>query len=165
MTRQRAIWVGLAASGAVAAVAVGLWAWTARGDGTLAVVVRDADGASVTTRALGPDGGFALAYRHSVYRAPAEERFAVEPGGGLRLTSIASPSQAVLDYYAIEGRRTHGADGAWVLRPDVPPPASERLALAATEVGRRTLVTGARRTRLWRDDGHAAHLRITVEER
>ena len=129
--RPRAIWAGLAASGALAAVAVGLWAWTARGDGALAVVVRDADGAAVTTRALGPDGGFALAYRHSMYRAPAEERFAVEPGGGLRLTSIASPSQAVLDYYAIEGRQTRGADGAWVLRPDVPPPASERLALAA----------------------------------
>ena len=105
-------------------------------------------------------GGFALAYRHSVYRAPAEERFRAVPGG-FELVAIASPSQAVLDYYALDGR-TVRRGRRWVLRPAVRPQ-FETLALAGTTVGRRTLVAGGERTPLWRRDGRAAHLRITVE--
>jgi len=127
------------------------------GDGSR-VVVTDTDGARVAEADAG--GGFALAYRHSVYRAPAEERFRPAAGGGFDLVAIASPSEAVLDYYALEGRRARRA-GVWVLRPAVPPH-FETLALAGTAVGRRTLVAGGERTALWRADGRAAHLRIEV---
>ena len=67
----------------------------------------------------------------------------------------------MLDYYALDGRKARRG-AIWVLRPARPPRFSE-LALAATRVGRRTLVAGGRRTPLWRSDGRAAHLRITVE--
>ena len=139
-------------------VAVAGLAATAHGDGGPQVVVRTADGEQVVAAPAGR--GFALAYRHSVYRTPAEERFRVRSGGGFELTEIASPSEAVLDYYALDGSRARRGS-MWVLRPARPPRFSE-LALAATRMGRRTLVAGGRRTPLWRSDGHAAHLRITV---
>ena len=43
------------------------------------------------------------------------------------------------------------------------PAALPHAALAATRIGRRTLVAGGERIPLWRADGRAAHLRITVE--
>jgi hypothetical protein len=151
----RPLWVAAAAALALA-VLVALPALA--GGGGPRVVVRTADGDEVAS--ADARGGFALAYRHSVYRAPAEERFRAVPGG-FELVAIASPSQAVLDYYALDGR-TVRRGRRWVLRPAVRPQ-FETLALAGTTVGRRTLVAGGERTPLWRRDGRAAHLRITVE--
>jgi hypothetical protein len=49
-------------------------------------------------------------YRHSAYRAEVTETFAAA-GDGFRLVAVASPSEAVLDHYELEGRRT--ATGGW----------------------------------------------------
>jgi hypothetical protein len=110
--------------------------------------------------ALPASGRFALTYRHSVYRAPAEERFRAE-GDDFVLEAVASPSEAVIDYYAIEGRRTR-RHGWWVLTLDRPARFHD-MALAATDVGRRTLVVEGRRYPLWRRDGRARHVRVSVE--
>jgi hypothetical protein len=120
--------------------------------------VTAADGAPVAD--ADASGGFALAYRHSVYREPAQERFQPAEDGGFDLVAIASPSQAVLDYYEIDGERAREG-GEWVLRPAAPPH-FETMALAGTAIGRRTLVAGGELTPLWRADG-ATHLRIGVE--
>lgn len=150
---RRALLAFLLAAGAVAA-----WTAAARTDDGLRLVVRDASGARVAEASLPASGRFALAYRHSVYGEPAEERF--RAGRDIVLEAIASPSEAVLDYYAIDGRRTR-SDGRWILAPAHPARYRE-LALAATEVGRRTLVANGRRVPLWRT-GRTRHLRIEVE--
>ena len=121
------------------------------------VVARDADGGVVAEAALPSDGRFALTYRHSVYKAPAEERFRAV-GQGFVLDSIASPNQQVLDYYELDGTRTR--EGAlWVLHPD-DPARFDTMPLAATRRGRRTLVAGDQRLPLY---GRAVHLRLAVE--
>jgi hypothetical protein len=122
------------------------------------VVARSADGDRVAELALPGSREFALEYRHSVYRRPARETFAVLDGGGFRLVAISSPSEAVLDYYEVEGARARRA-GWWTLRP-ARPARFETLPLAATAVGRRTLVAGGRRAPLYGGD---VHLRIGVE--
>jgi hypothetical protein len=131
------------------------------GDEGPRVVVRDAGGERVAASELPSSGRFALDYRHSVYRAPAQERFRAAGGGAFVLEAIASPSEAVLDYYALEGQRTRRA-GVWVLRPERPA-RFEGLALAGTAVGRRTLVVAGRRTALWSRGGGVRHVRIAVE--
>ena len=76
------------------------------------------------------------------------------------LVAVSSPSEAVLDYYEIEGRRAR-RDGRWTLRAGAPG-AVRRMALAATRVGRRTLVAGARARPAVRAGG-PVHLRLSVE--
>jgi hypothetical protein len=142
-------------------VAGGAAAWASAGGEGPRVVARTAAGETVASASLGARGEFALAYRHSVHQVAAEERFRAARDGGFALVAVASPSEAVLDYYAIEGARRR-TGGRWVLRPATPP-RFETLALAATRIGRRTLVAGGRRAPLWRSDGRAAHLRIAVE--
>ena len=121
------------------------------------VVARSADGVVAELR-LPASGEFALEYRHSYYRVPARETFHVTQEG-FELVAISSPSEAVLDYYEIEGSRArHG--GVWTLRP-ARPARFERMSLAATETGRRTLVAGDRRVPLY--GGDDVHLRLEVE--
>jgi Domain of unknown function (DUF1850) len=122
------------------------------------VLAKDRDGRTVA--ALPAADGFALTYRHSYYRQPAVERFRVT-NGGFRLVEIASPSEAVLDYYDVEGTRSRRG-GWWTLRL-ARPARFRRMPLAATALGRRTLVAGGRRVALYRHDGRAAHLTISVE--
>ena len=122
--------------------------------------MRDRDGDTVTRLSLPADGRFALAYRHSYYGAPAEERF-VRDGRGFRLEAIASPRAAVLDYYALDGRR--GRDGDWLTLRPRRTATTEKLTLIATGIGRRTLVAGERRVPL--HDGEPRHLTIAVEDR
>jgi hypothetical protein len=121
------------------------------------LLVRDTHGRTVTRADLPGDGRFELAYMHSVYRAPARERF-VAGGEGFQLDSIASPKNEVLDYYALAGRRARR--GRWrILEPRAKRRYSE-LALIATRVGRRTLLAGGRRIPLYgRRD---RHLRVTL---
>jgi hypothetical protein len=64
----------------------------------------------------------------------------------------------VLDYYEIEGTRERRS-GVWTLRP-ARPARFDEMALAATAVGRRTLVAGDRRAPLYGGD---VHLRLGVE--
>jgi hypothetical protein len=67
----------------------------------------------------------------------------------------------VLDYYDVAGAKRR-SDGWWRLRLNRPVRFS-RMALAATAVGRRTLVAGGERAPLFRRDGRVSHLTIAVE--
>ena len=140
------------------AAAAGLVAGLRPGGGDPAVVVADERGREVASVPLPEAGRFALSYRHSVYRAEVTETFAVADGG-FRLVAIASPSEAVLDYYELEGRRV--ADHGWRHEPATPP-RLEALPLVATEVGRRTLVVGDRRLPLFTPGGSPAHLVLSI---
>jgi hypothetical protein len=150
----------LAAAAASAAFAVGAARGGTPGADRPAVVVRDERGTAVARAALPADGRFALAYRHSYYREPAQERF-VRDGAGFRLETVASPRAAVLDYYALPGRR--GRDGRWLTLRLRQAPRYRRLALIGTPTGRRTLVVGARRIALY--GPRPSHLTIAVEGR
>jgi hypothetical protein len=130
-------------------------------DGPVRVVAQDRGGNTVAEVALPRSGAFALAYRHSYYRRPAIERFRAAGDGTFRLVEITSPSADVLDYYEVPGERTR-ARGWWTLKLSRPARFT-RMALAATAVGRRTLVADGRRVPLFRGDGRAAHLTIAVE--
>ena len=123
-----------------------------------AVVVRDRSGEELAREPLPESGRFELAYRHSYYGAPAREVFRAG-GGGFALRAIRSPSAAVLDYYALAGRRTRARGRLELVLSE--PRRYRRLALIATQTGRRTLVTGGRRVPLW--GRRARHLTLTVE--
>jgi Domain of unknown function (DUF1850) len=138
-------------------VAVALLAAMTIGCGGTRVVATDRDGRTVADI---PAREFALTYRHSYYRQPAVERFRVT-GDGFRLVEIDSPSEAVLDYYDVEGTRARRG-GWWTLKLARPARFRE-MPLAATAVGRRTLVADGKRVPLFRRDGRAAHLIIAVE--
>jgi hypothetical protein len=106
------------------------------------VAVDAATGRRVAARPLPAAGSFALAYVHSAYHAPAVELFTTTTGGGrFVMYGIASPNEAVLDYYAVAGTRTRVA-GWWLLRLDRPQ-GFDVLPLIGTPVGRRTLVSAA----------------------
>ena len=113
--RRFAVWAGY---GAVAALALG-GAGRVPDVGRWSVVAEDADGAVVAVRSLpAGDGMFALAYEHSAYHAPAVEVFTAA-GSRFTMAVVASPNEAVLDYYAVAGARSP-ASGWWVLRLDRP---------------------------------------------
>jgi hypothetical protein len=120
-------------------------------------VASDAEGVVADLR-LPASGTFALEYRHSYYRVPARETFRAADDG-FELVAISSRSEAVLDYYEIEGSRSRRG-GLWTLRP-ARPARFERMALAATDTGRRTLVAGERRAPLY--GGDDVHLWLEVE--
>jgi hypothetical protein len=124
------------------------------------IVARDRDGGVVAEAALPGSGRFELSYRHSVYEAPALERFRAAGDGSFVLESVSSPSAAVIDYYALDGRRTRER-GWWTVRPDTPARFAT-MALAATRLGRRTLIAGGHRIPLYRTE-RAVHLRLAVE--
>jgi hypothetical protein len=144
--------VALAAAVAVPAVVAG------RGGGP-AVVVADERGREVASVPLPASGEFALRYRHSVYRAEVTETFAAA-GDGFRLVAVASPSEAVLDYYELEGRRT--GTGGWRRLEPAATPRLDALPLVATAVGRRTLEAGGRRLPLYAEGGDPARLVLSV---
>jgi hypothetical protein len=150
--------VRLAAAVLVAALAVAVAALTGLGGDGPAVVVADERGRQLASVRLPEGGRFALQYRHSVYQAEVTETFAATDGG-FRLVAVASPSEAVLDYYELEGRRV--ADHGWRLEPAATP-RLVTLPLVATEVGRRTLVAGDRRLPLFEPGAGPAHLVLSV---
>lgn len=122
------------------------------------VVARTADGDEVAELRVPPSGTFALEYLHSYYRRPARETFKLRDDGSFELVAISSPSEAVLDYYEIDGAR-RSSGGVWTLRPSRPA-RFDGMALAATATGRRTLVAGDDRAPLFGGD---VHLWIEVE--
>lgn len=124
------------------------------------VVVAGADGTSVASAALPHDRRFALTYRHSVYGVEASEWFVATCDGRLRLAEVRSTSEAVLDYYALEGTRSR-TDAGWRLQPSTSV-AFDELPLVATPVGRRSLEVDGERLPLWRDDGEPRRLRLRV---
>ncbi|MBG6216873.1 hypothetical protein IWX75_001327 [Arthrobacter sp. CAN_A6] len=102
-----------------------------------------------------PGNSFSVSYRNSLYGTLAEERYTVEPNGTYLLDQIAADQLAVLEeYYAVPGvPMAAGASDSrnWVVEPDPARPAAfEKLSLAATDLGQRTLhVPGAPPLELW----------------
>lgn len=105
------------------------------------VVVGDRNGEVAAVPLSGADT-FSLRYRHSIYERPAVETFAVDAGGGFDLVRVSSPSEEVLDYYGIEGKRV--SRGAWRRLVLEQPQRFSELSLIATPTGRRTLLVGDR---------------------
>jgi hypothetical protein len=130
----------------------------AAGCGERKVVVRD-DGGRVLVKAKLPESGrFALEYRHSYYRVPAREEFRAG-GSGFRMVGVGSSSEAVLDYYEMDGTKHLGP---WATLAPAHPQSFDRLPLIATAKGRRTLAVGGRRYPLY--GATPRHLTIAVEE-
>ena len=127
------------------------------GCGERSVVVRDQDGGVLAEARLPASGRFAIEYRHSYYRVPAREEFTADESG-FRMVGVASPNEAVLDYYELAGTKRRGR---WMRLHPARPRHFERLPLIATPLGRRTLEVGGRRYALY--GGAPRHVTIEVE--
>ncbi len=129
------------------------------------VVLRDETGLQLDRAELPPGSRFALAYRNSLYGAPAEERFAAFPDGTFRLVQVASDRLAVLEeYYALGPTLDRAVSGR--LRWEhtlTTPPAFRELRVLADRLGRRTLLVGTRRIELWRLVGDGAVVRLILQ--
>jgi hypothetical protein len=127
-----------------------------------AIVVTDDAGRVLARLALDESQAFSLSYRNSLYGSLAEERFVIEDGR-FRLDYLAAQELAVLEeYYAVTEAPVLATDG-WSA-----PPAYEleleRLTVAATDLGERTLlVEGQAAVPLWEltaDSNPFVHLEI-----
>jgi len=121
------------------------------------VVVRDQAGDVLVEARLPPSGRFAIEYRHSYYRVAARESFTAD-SSGFRMVEVASPSEAVLDYYELAGTKRRGG---WMRLSPARPVHFDRLPLVATPTGRRTLAVGGQRYALF--GGAPRHVTIEVE--
>ena len=126
------------------------------------VVVRDAGGETVTRSSLPGSGEFSVEYVHSYYEVPAAEHFVAGENEGFELIGVSSPSEAVLDYYRLEGHKV--ADGERMRLVPEETQRFEELPLIGTETGRRTLVLPDRRVPLFAESGAPMHLTLRVEE-
>jgi hypothetical protein len=132
------------------------------------LVVSAQDGALLAHVALPAGGRFTLRYRNSVYGSLVDEEFQVMSDGRFRLTALAVDELGVLEeYYRTEQPATRSMPGAartWRAPP--PLPVGERaLLVAATDIGRRTLLAeGTTPLELWRlvDDARPT-VRIQVD--
>jgi hypothetical protein len=125
------------------------------------VVVRDDGGRTVAHAALPDSGRFRIEYTHSYYEVPAAEHFVAKRDGGFELVEISSPSEAVLDYYELEGRRE--AEGELFRLILDEPRRFETLPLIGTEKGRRTLIASNEQFPLY-EANVPRHITIRVEE-
>jgi hypothetical protein len=125
------------------------------------VVVRDADDRTLVRAALPDSGRFMVEYVHSYYEVPAVEHFVAEEYGSFELVEVSSSSEAVLDYYELEGHKEVGDDLLRLVLDE--PQRFEALPLIGTEKGRRTLDVSNERFPLYAEDG-PQHLVIRVEE-
>lgn len=145
-------WRGRSAGLAIIAILLALpLAVAAAGRGVdPALVVRDPAG-EVLHRVALPAREFALSYRNSLYRSLAEERYAVADDGRLVLEQLAADELAVLEeYYAIDEPAARSPNGRWEAEP-AREVSLDRLVVAATDLGRRTLlVEGRPPIELWR---------------
>ena len=109
------------------------------------LLVLDPEGVTLAQTKLA-DGRFALRYRNSVYGSLAEERFVVGNDGQIHLVGLAAEEPAVLgEYYTTRDPQPAEAGAAlrWEAAP-AHPVILERLMLAATDLGERTLVVDGR---------------------
>jgi hypothetical protein len=130
-------------------------------DWGMSVVVRDSEGRTTVRYLLPGSGEFEIEYVHSLYQAPAAEHFAADEDGSFELFEVSSPSEAVLDYYEMEGRKETGEDLLRLLPEE--PQWFETLPLIATEKGRRTLVVSGEKIPLY-EEGGMRRVTIQVEE-
>jgi len=136
-------------------------AGTFTNDWGASVVVRDDGGRTIAHAALPDSGRFRIEYTHSYYEAPASEHFVAKRDGSFELVEISSPSEAVLDYYELEGRRE--AEGELFRLVLDEPRRFETLPLIGTEKGRRTLIASNERFPLY-EANVPRHVTIRVEE-
>jgi hypothetical protein len=125
------------------------------------VLVHDADGRTVARAALPDSGRFGVEYVHSYYEIPATEHFVAEEDGNFELVEISSSSEAVLDYYELEGQKEAG-DDLFRLAPEEYQRFDE-LPLIGTEKGQRTLIVSDERFPLY-EESAPRHVTIRVEE-
>ncbi len=130
-------------------------------DWGMSVVVRDPEGRTTSRYPLPGSGEFEIEYVHSYYQAPTAEHFFAKKDGSFELFNVSSPSEAVLDYYEMEGRKEI-EEYLLQLVPDRPQ-RFETLPLIATDKGRRTLVVSGERIPLYKEDG-LRRVTIKVEE-
>ena len=103
------------------------------------IVVTDEGGRVLARLVLDGRQAFSLRYRNSLYGTLAEERFIVD-GGRFRLGELAAEQLAVLEeYYTVREAPILGATG-WYHAPPAYELELERLTVAATDLGERTLV-------------------------
>jgi hypothetical protein len=150
LSRWRGRSAGLAIL-AILALPLVTTAATARADPLLALRGPDDHVLAVLTL---PDASFTLRYRNSLYGSTAEERYVAGGDGRIRLVELAADELAVLEeYYAIDdpaSRTGAGASRAWRADPSRAV-VLDRLIVAATDLGRRTLlVEGQPPIELWR---------------
>ena len=124
----------------------------------MSVLVRDPEGRTTSRYPLPGSGEFKIEYVHSYYQAPAAEHFVAEKDGSFELFEVSSPSEAVLDYYEMEGRKEIGDDLLRLVSEE--PQRFETLPLIATDKGRRTLVVSGERIPLYEEGG--LH-RVTIQ--
>ena len=149
--RERGAGLAVALIGAVAlAVTLPAGAEPVRSGPVL--TVRSSQGALLASVPLPADGRFALRYRNSLYGTLAEERFAAGDGGRFRLVELAADQLAVLEeYYEVTApaeRTAAGSGRAWSA-PPARPVVLDELRIAATDLGRRTLLAGDTSVPLW----------------
>lgn len=144
-------------SGAALLILAGAFA-TDRGS---SVLVYDADDRTVVRVALPDSGRFGVEYVHSYYEVLATEHFVTEEDGSFRLVEISSSSEAVLDYYELEGRKEIKED-FFSLAPEEHQ-SFDALPLIGTEKGRRTLVVSDEQFPLY-EESAPRHVTIRVEE-
>jgi Domain of unknown function (DUF1850) len=129
--------------------------------GTAVAVADETGGRPLALLPVDGDAPLQLRYVHSVYRRPATEEFAVRPDG-LYLVRLASPSAAVLEYYARPEPVTATGDGFEIrlARPERFP----GLSVLASEAGERTVVYAGRELPLHRlaGPGHRVSLSLTA---
>ena len=111
---------------------------------------------------LPASGEFEIEYVHSYYNAPTTEHFVAEGDESFEVVEISSPSEAVLDYYELPGRKEK-ADGERMRIVPHEPRRFEELPLIGTEKGQRTLVVSGERFPLYAEDG-PRHVSVQVEE-
>lgn len=127
------------------------------------VVVRDTSGKVVSRPPLPDSNGFEIEYIHSYYDAPTIEHFSADPRGDFALVEVSSTSEAVLDYYELQGRKD--TDGEWMHLVAREPRRFEELSLVGTEKGQKTLVASGERLPLYsQSSGVPVHLTLRVEE-
>ncbi len=130
-------------------------------DRGLSVIACDADDQTVLRAALTDSGRFGIEYVHSYYEVPATEHFVAEEDRSFELVEISSPSEAVLDYYELEGQKEAG-DDLFSLAPEEHQRFDE-LPLIGTEKGERTLVVSGERFPLY-EESAPRHVTLRVEE-
>ena len=124
------------------------------------IVVRNDGGAEVYRYSLPGSGEFGIEYVHSYYEVSATEHFVARRDGGFELVEVSSPSEAVLDYYEIEGRKSADSERTSLTLDE--PSRFEELPLIGTEKGERTLgVSDERLPLFW--GGGPRHVNIRVE--
>lgn len=156
MTERSALLVGV---GALFTLLAALVAYVS--DWGTSVVVRDFEERTTSRYPLPGSGEFEIEYMHSYYQALAAEHFVADEDGSFELFEVSSPSEAVLDYYEMEGRKENGGDPLRLVSEESQ--RFETLPMIATEKGKRTLVVAGERIPLY-EQGGLRRITIQVEE-